>query len=77
MLNSSNRNGFLCADKFKKALKAAFESLPATGVIRVNMKVESGKVTAYRTRVSLSFKTRSLIPFGQHRASARATGVRP
>jgi len=46
-------------DAGKKAVELASKSLRdlrVAEVIKTDMKVEDGKVTAYRTRVSLSFK---------------------
>jgi flavin-binding protein dodecin len=46
-------------DAGKKAVETASKSLRdlrVAEVLRTDMKVENGKVTAYRTRVSLSFK---------------------
>jgi hypothetical protein len=46
-------------DAGKKAVEAAAKSLRdirVAEVLEMDMKVEKGKVTAYRTRVSLSFK---------------------
>ena len=46
-------------DAGKQAVKTASKSLRdlrVAEVIKTDMKVENGKVTAFRTRVSLSFK---------------------
>lgn len=46
-------------DAGRKAVETASKSLRnvrVAEVIKTDMKVENGKVTAYRTRVSLSFK---------------------
>jgi len=46
-------------DAGRKAVEVASKSLRdlrVAEVIKTDMKVENGKVTAYRTRVSLSFK---------------------
>jgi dodecin len=46
-------------DAGKKAVETASKSLRdlrVAEVLKTDMKVENGKVTAYRTRVSLSFK---------------------
>ena len=46
-------------DAGKKAVEIASKSLRdlrVAEVLKTDMKVENGKVTAYRTRVSLSFK---------------------
>ncbi len=46
-------------DAAKKAVETASKSLRdlrIAEVLKMDMKVESGKVTAFRTRVSMSFK---------------------
>ena len=46
-------------DAGKKAVDAASKSLRdlrVAEVLKMDMKVDNGKVTAYRTRVSMSFK---------------------
>ena len=48
-------SGFVCARAVETAA-TSIRDLRLAEVVKMDMKVENGKVTAFRTRVALSFK---------------------